>query len=118
MTGHRERGQATVEFALLLPLVVMVALAVVQVALIVRDHVGTVHAAREAARAASVDPDPTRATRAARHVLAGNPASMPCGTPSKTALLLRGSIGNLSPPGYAGSCLPSSAPTPKTRTFV
>ena len=71
MTRHRERGQATVEFALLLPLVVMAALAVVQVALIVRDHVGTVHAAREAARAASVDPDPARATRAARHVLAG-----------------------------------------------
>ena len=71
MTRRRERGQATVEFALFLPLVVMAALAVVQVALVVRDHVSTVHAAREAARAASVDPDPGRATRAARGVLPG-----------------------------------------------
>ncbi len=70
MNRRRERGQATVEFALLLPVVVMAALAVIQVALIVRDHVSTVHAAREAVRAASVDPDPGAATRAARRVLA------------------------------------------------
>ncbi len=71
MIRRRERGQATVEFALLLPLVVMAALAVVQVALIVRDHVATVAAAREAARSASVDPNPAHATRAARRVLPG-----------------------------------------------
>jgi Flp pilus assembly protein TadG len=71
VTRTRERGQATVEFALLLPVVVMAALAVVQTALIVRDHVATVHAAREAARAASVDPDPASAARAARRVLSG-----------------------------------------------
>ena len=71
MIRRRERGQATVEFALLLPLVVMAALAVVQVALIVRDHVATVAAAREAARSASVDPNPAHATHAARRVLPG-----------------------------------------------
>ncbi len=64
-----ERGQATVEFALILPLVVMMLLAVLQTALIVRDYVGVVHAAREAARAVSVDRDPGSATRAARRVL-------------------------------------------------
>jgi Flp pilus assembly protein TadG len=63
-----EGGQATVEFALVLPLMVMAALAVIQVALVVRDHVALVHAAREAARAASVDADPGRA---ARRALAG-----------------------------------------------
>jgi TadE-like protein len=57
----RERGQATVEFALVLPLLMMAALAIIQVALVVRDHVNVVHAAREAARAASVDGDPARA---------------------------------------------------------
>ncbi len=63
--ASRERGQATVEFALVLPLMVMAALAVIQIALVVRDHVAVVHAAREAARAASVDGDPARAARRA-----------------------------------------------------
>jgi hypothetical protein len=62
-------GQSTVEFALLLPLVVFAALVVLQVGLIVRDHVAVVHSAREAARAASVDPDPGRAVKAARRTL-------------------------------------------------
>ena len=65
----RERGQATVEFALILPLVIFLILAVLQTALIVRDYVGVVHAAREAVRAASVDRDPQAATKAARRVL-------------------------------------------------
>ena len=67
----RERGQATVEFALILPMVVFLLLAILQTALIVRDYVGVVHAAREAARAASVDRDPDAATTAARRVLRG-----------------------------------------------
>ena len=65
----RERGQATVEFALVLPLVIMMILAVLQTALVVRDYVGVVHAAREAARAVSVDRNPDAGTRAARRVL-------------------------------------------------
>src|SRR5262245_62860054 len=65
----RERGQATVELAFVLLLVVLAALAVVQVGLVVRDQLGVVHAAREAARAASVDRDPAAAVRAARHTL-------------------------------------------------
>ncbi len=64
-----QEGQATVEFALILPLVVFLLLAVLQTALIVRDYVAVVHAAREAVRAASVDPDPGAARVAARRVL-------------------------------------------------
>ena len=59
------------EFALLLPLIVFAALALIQVGLLVRDYVGIQHAAREAARAASVDPDPGGAARAARRTLPG-----------------------------------------------
>ncbi len=66
-----ERGQATVEFAFLLPLIVLSLLAVIQVGLVVRDQLGVVHAARQAARAASVDPDPGRAVRAAHRTLPG-----------------------------------------------
>ena len=66
-----ERGQATVEFTLLLPVFVLALLAVVQVALLVRDQIAVVHAAREAVREASVDPDPNAALRVARSTLAG-----------------------------------------------
>ena len=64
-----ESGQATVEFALVLPLVFFLILAVLQTALVVRDYVATVHAAREAARAASVDRDPGAPRDAAHRVL-------------------------------------------------
>ena len=60
-----DEGQAAVELALVLPLVVALLLAVVQVGLIVRDQVLVVHAAREAAREAAVDPDPAAVRRAA-----------------------------------------------------
>ena len=48
------RGQASVELALAFPLVVVMLLAIVQVALVVRDQVAVIHAAREGARAAAV----------------------------------------------------------------
>lgn len=64
-----EPGQATVEFAFVLPLVVMAMLALIQVGLLVRDHLAVVHAAREAARAASVEPDPAHAIAAAHRTL-------------------------------------------------
>jgi hypothetical protein len=67
----RERGQATVEFAFVLPIVILAALAVIQVALVVRDQLGVVHAAREAVRAASVDDDASAAVRAAHRTLPG-----------------------------------------------
>lgn len=68
---HGEPGQATVELALVLPLLVMAMLALIQVGLLVRDHLAVVHAAREAAREASVTPDPHRAVEAAHRTLPG-----------------------------------------------
>lgn len=61
----RDRGQAAVETALVLPLIMVVMLVLVQVGLLVRDHILVVHAAREAARAAAVDPTTEAATAAA-----------------------------------------------------
>jgi Flp pilus assembly protein TadG len=58
---RRQHGQATVEVALLLPVVAVLLLAVVQVGLVVRDQVLVTHAAREAARAAAVEPSPASA---------------------------------------------------------
>ena len=65
-----ERGQATVEFALVLPVLVLVALLVVQVALVVRAQLLVHEAAREAARVASVEPEPAPAAAAAAAVVA------------------------------------------------
>jgi len=57
MRGSRtmgERGSATVEFALVLPLVLVMALALVQVGLLVKDQVVVEEAARAGARQAAV----------------------------------------------------------------
>ena len=60
-----DHGQATVELAVLLPLVVALLVVVLQVALVARDIVLVAHAAREAARAAAVEPDLREARAAA-----------------------------------------------------
>jgi hypothetical protein len=69
MAGRRrhrdEQGQASVELVLCLPLVVLLALALLQVAVVVRDQVAVTHAAREAAREAAVTPEPGAPRRAA-----------------------------------------------------
>ena len=62
---RREGGQATVELALLLPVVVTLLLVVLQVGLLARDVILVTHAAREAARAAAVDSAPGAARAAA-----------------------------------------------------
>ena len=58
-----DRGQASVELALLLPLLVLLLLVILQVGLLGRDVVLVTHASREAARAAATDPDPARRPR-------------------------------------------------------
>jgi Flp pilus assembly protein TadG len=61
----RERGTAAVEFALVLPLVLVVALALVQTGLIVRDRLLVEAAARAGARAAAIQEDPAAIRSAA-----------------------------------------------------
>jgi Flp pilus assembly protein TadG len=53
-TRDGEKGQAAIELALCLPILALLLLALVQVAVVVRDQVAVVHAAREGARAAAV----------------------------------------------------------------
>jgi Flp pilus assembly protein TadG len=81
--AHDTRGQATVELVLVLPLLVMVALGILQVALVARDVVAVHHAAREAARAAAVEPGPRAPTEAAERVLPG----------ATTTVVVRGAVG-------------------------
>ena len=62
---RRDAGQAAVELALALPVVVVLLLGMLQVALVGRDQLAVELAAREAARAAAVSADPVAAARAA-----------------------------------------------------
>ena len=59
-----ERGQSTVELAVIIPILVLLILLSVQAALVLRDRVLVVHAARAAARAVIVDPQVTSAVAA------------------------------------------------------
>ena len=65
MRRGSDGGQATVELALVLPLLAMMVLALLQVALVARDAVALAHATRAAARVAIVDPTETAVTSAA-----------------------------------------------------
>lgn len=62
-------GQATVEFALILPLVVLLLVGIVQVGRLVGVQVALTDAARAGARAAAVDPRQAVAESAVRAVL-------------------------------------------------
>jgi hypothetical protein len=66
-----ERGQSTVEFALVLPLVVLLLLVLLQAGLLLRDQLLVSSAAREAAREAVVSPDRGRIERAAGRAAPG-----------------------------------------------
>ena len=63
-----ERGQASVELALVLPLVALVAAVVLQVALVVHDQVHLTRATSAAALAVMVDPTEAAARRAVASV--------------------------------------------------
>jgi Flp pilus assembly protein TadG len=62
VTGRRQdAGQAAVEFAIALPLVVVLVLGIIQIVLVARDQIAIELAARDGARAAAVAADATSA---------------------------------------------------------
>ena len=64
--SRRDRGQASVELALALPLLVLVLLGIAQVVVVGAQQLAVLHAAREGARAAAVSSEPvTSGTNAA-----------------------------------------------------
>ncbi len=63
----KDRGQATVELALALPLLCLILLGMVQVAVVGRGQLAVQLAAHEAVRAAAVSADPVAAADAAAH---------------------------------------------------
>ncbi|WP_426571003.1 TadE family protein [Aquihabitans sp. McL0605] len=75
MTPPRQRGQATVELVLCLPVIVLALLLVIQIGLVARAHVLVVDAARQGARAAAVS-GPDAAAPAARSTPGLDPSRM------------------------------------------
>ncbi len=67
------RGQATIEFALVVPVLALLLVGVVEVARVAGLQVATVDAARTGARAAAVDPRPG----VAREAIGGGPGGSP-----------------------------------------
>ncbi len=70
----RDRGQAAVEFAIALPMVLILMLGIVQVIVVARDQIAVELAAREGARAAAVAASPSAAaSRAANQAISLRP---------------------------------------------
>lgn len=65
LAGTGQRGSAAVEFALVLPLLLVIVLALLQVGLLVKDQLVVVGAARAGAREAAVSRDDGRVHEAA-----------------------------------------------------
>lgn len=68
MSGS-ERGSAIVEFAFVVPLLLVLMFGIVEVAVVARSEIQLLHAAREGARAAAASPDAAVAANAARTAL-------------------------------------------------
>lgn len=67
--NESQEGSATVELALLVPLVLLLLVLVVETAVVARLQIEVVGAAREGARVAATTPDPAQALTAAQQAL-------------------------------------------------
>jgi Flp pilus assembly protein TadG len=67
---RRDRGSVTVEFFLVVPLLIVVLAAGIQVISVARTRIELLGAVREGARVAATTPDPAKAVTAVREALA------------------------------------------------
>lgn len=75
MKDRQENGQATVEIALLIPVLALFLLLIIQVSLVVREHVLVTQASRAAARELSVNSNASAAITAAHLASPGSHVS-------------------------------------------
>ncbi len=109
-----ERGSVTVEFALLVPLIVLLMAMIVEVALVARSQIEVVAAAREGVRVAATTPDPAAAMAAASRSLGarGNDARINVHRPHVVGAEARVSVSigyRVSLPVIGGPTVPLSA---------
>ena len=107
-----ERGQASVELALVLPVLVLFLLGLVQTALVARDQVLLQDAARAAAREASVGAEPTGyATRRAAAWRASMSRCAARAASGEPVVVVRGTT--ITPTcRWSGGCSPTSTSGP------
>jgi Flp pilus assembly protein TadG len=100
--GDRDRGQALVEFALILPVFMLIFLGILQFGFLLSGHIGLINSVREAARYGSTSPTSDNPTAAS------NGANI-C---TQIASNLQAGIA-----GYNPANLDKSAPDPRTRVL-
>lgn len=95
MTGA-ERGSASVEFALVIPAVLLVLLALVEVAVVARAQMELLSAARHGVRVAATNPAPEAAVDAIHRVLSDELAARVVVTVERPSVVGRDAVVRLS----------------------
>lgn len=91
-----ERGSATVEFALVIPIVLLTLVAVVEVAVVARTQIELLSAARQGARVAATNPDPSAAVDAVHESLSESLVGRVIVTVDRPAVIGREAVVKLS----------------------
>lgn len=110
-----ERGQATVELALCLPLVATLLALVVEIGCVIADHARLWQAAREAARVSAVDTSAERVAAAARAV---GPGPLDLEIEPEERYRVRGEATNVRISFQPRARVPLFGPLLARRTFV
>ena len=94
--GDREGGSATVEFALIIPIVLLVLFTLVEVVVVARVQIELLGAARQGARVAATNPDPAVAVDAVHEALGERLANEVIVTVERPAVVGREAVVRLS----------------------
>ena len=100
-----ERGSATVEFALVIPIVLLLLVALVEVAVVARVQIELLGAAREGARVAATNPDPAAAVDAVHEALSEGLMGSVIVTIERPAVVGREAVVRLSVRHYLAAAL-------------
>ena len=105
-----ERGSATVEFALVIPIVLLLLVALVEVAVVARVEIELLGAARQGARVAATNPDPAVAVDAVHEALSEGLTGSVIVTVERPAIVGREAVVRLSLRHYLASVLFGGVP--------
>jgi Flp pilus assembly protein TadG len=105
-----ERGSATVEFALVIPMVLLLLVALVEVAVVARVQIELQGAARQGARVAATNPDPAVAVDAVHEALSEDLTRSVIVTVERPAVVGREAVVRLSLRHYLAAVLFGGVP--------
>ena len=105
-----ERGSATVEVALVIPIVLLLLVALVEVAVVARVQIELLGAARQGARVAATNPDPAVAVDAVHEALSEGLTASVIVTVERPAVVGREAVVRLSLRHYLAAVLFGGVP--------